>query len=220
MGQGEQRGEGHGAQEVAAGRGDRIAGAAAEQGIDAPGGACRQHQQGGVRRRCREPRQQQADQARHRHHHAEQFRAAEAFACPQAVAHHGELHAAEQQQRAGRRGEVAVGEGEEHRIGRQHGRHRPASALRHADAAQSQDDEQDQGARGQAQRGEARRIDRRFRERDAAEQRIAGEGQHGKKGEKGGTQAGLRADILSVSISRAAPRLPSPFEAALRASSG
>jgi len=143
----------------------------------------------GVGRRCGEPRQQQADQACHRDHHAQQFRAAEAFACPQAVAHHGELHAAEQQQRARGGGEIAVGEGEEHRIGRQHGCHRPASARRCADAAQSQDDEQDQGARRQPQRREARRIDRRFRQGDTAEQRIAGEGQHGQHGEEGGAQA-------------------------------
>lgn len=91
----QQGGEGKGTQEVARADRQRIAAAAAEQGIEAPGEAGQEHQQGTAQRRRAGSGEQQEQQATQGQQETEQRLSAQPFAAQQAGQQQGDLYRAE-----------------------------------------------------------------------------------------------------------------------------
>jgi len=93
------------------------------------------------------------------------------------------LHRSEQHERTGARIELHIGVGKGRRIQEQRHCARPAACRGTSPLAQTEQRPQHQRASQQAQRGETCRIDVGIAQRDAAEQRVASESEHGQGGE-------------------------------------
>ncbi|ACY33198.1 hypothetical protein CtCNB1_2452 [Comamonas thiooxydans] len=141
-------------------------------------------------RRCRESGSQQHHQAAESQHQSAPLPGRKCLAATKAHAHHRRLHRAEKQQGTDTGRQTPVGEGKQRRISEQQARRRPVANTGRGSAFQAHDQRQHGRARSQAHCRKARGINGVGLECKAAQQRVAGKGQHRQTSQHSGVKQG------------------------------
>ena len=189
-------------------RGHRVDGASPTQRVEPPGDARGQHRSGSGGVRLREARSREQHQADERHPEARPLERARPLAGAEPRADHRELDGREQQQGAGPRRDPQVGEREQDRVGEEdHGRGPRGRRSRAPRPARPRQERQRHGAADEPQRREAGGVCVVARERRPAQERVGGEGEHRRGGERrgqgGAGQVRARRGVRRLSRQRA-----------------